>query len=372
MNIKNNIHGDDDSIVKRRMYPPILIAVFCLAFFLLSSKHKHEATPYVYPNLSHYPKMLPTDNPPTVEGVELGRHLFYDPILSRDSTISCSSCHRQEHAFSDGGNRFSTGAHSNPSKRNTPPLFNLVWYPHLHWDGEATSIEAQISLPITSHSEMDLDWPEAIRRIQRSDIYPEMFQAAFGDMRVDSVGIVRAIAQFERTLISHHSKYDQALKGKAYLNQQEYKGFELANDQVKGNCLHCHTTDANALGTTGKFSNNGLDGHQTAEAFEDWGRGQITRKEKDIGLFKIPSLRNVALTAPYMHDGRFNSLEEVLDFYHEDVQNSMNIDSKMGIHHQRKLNLNEEEKACIIAFLHTLTDSIFIQEPAFGNPFLEE
>ncbi len=143
------------------------------------------------------------------------------------------------------------------------------------------------------------------------------------------------------------------------------------NDQTKGNCLHCHPTDANALGTTAAFSNNGLDSFTTPEQLKDKGRGSITGKLSDVGLFRIPSLRNVAATAPYMHDGRFQSLEEVLDFYSNGVQHSLNIDAKMEFTHQKELNLTEEEKENIIHFLHTLTDSVFLNNPVFGNPFGE-
>ena len=159
------------------------------------------------------------------------------------------------------------------------------------------------------------------------------------------------------------------MRGEAYLTPQEYEGFVLINDQVKGNCLHCHTTDANALGTTAGFSNNGLDHFSTPEEFTDKGKGGVTEKLSDIGRFKIPSLRNVGVTAPYMHDGRFQSLEEVLDFYTHGVNDSYNLDSKMENSHQEGLNLTKEEKENIILFLHTLTDSIFLNNPDFGNPF---
>lgn len=315
--------------------------------------------------------MIATDNPPTVEGVALGRLLFYDPILSKDSTFSCSTCHQQKNAFSDAPQVFSRGVNGVLGQRNSMPLFNLSWYTRFFWDGKAASLEEQVFHPVRSPEEMDLDWEVAAQRIKQKRFYRTKFYAAFGQQQIDSISISKAIAQFERTLISHNSKYDQALRGETYFTDKEYEGFELMNDQTKGNCLHCHTTDANALGTTAGFSNNGLDAFASPQEFNDKGRGGVTDKVSDIGLFRIPSLRNVALTAPYMHDGRFESLEEVLDFYGHGVNNSFNIDPKMEAHHQGGLNLTAAEKESILAFLHTLTDSVFIANPAFTDPFLE-
>ena len=316
-----------------------LIVILIISILFLGFEKKTDPTLYKYPDLIHFPKMIPTDNPPTMEGVELGRHLFYDPILSKDSTLSCGSCHKQEKAFSDSPKTFSTGISGSLMKRNTMPLFNLPWYSNFFWDGKANTIEEQVFHPVRSHDEMDLDWKEAAQRIKENIFYLPKFYSAFGNQKIDSITISKAIAQFERTLISYNSKYDQVLRGEAYFTSQEYEGFVLINDQVKGNCLHCHTTDANALGTTAGFSNNGLDNFTTPQDFRDKGKGGITNKLSDIGLFKIPSLRNVGVTAPYMHDGRFQSLEEVLDFYTHGVNNSYNIDSKMENSHQKDLNL---------------------------------
>jgi cytochrome c peroxidase len=181
--------------------------------------------------------------------------------------------------------------------------------------------------------------------------------------------IAKTIAQFLRTLISHQSRYDRIIEGKVNITPEEYKGFELMNDMTRGDCLHCHTTDANALTTTTAFSNNGLDHATRIENYADAGLGGTTKKSSDYGKFKIPSLRNIALTAPYMHDGRFNTLEEVLDFYSEGVHACINVDSKMEFSHLGGTHLTPEEKKRILVFLNTLTDSSFISNPAFGNPF---
>ncbi len=353
---------------KKNVSHIILLLLSC--FFL--SWLSFDASPYKYPKLLHFPKMPTTDNAPTLAGVALGRWLFYDSILSQDHSISCASCHQQAYAFSDAPNRFSKGINGQLGTRNTMPLFNLAWYPSFFWDGKANSLETQVFHPVSAHNEMNLAWDIAVERIQNSSFYAPKFKAAFGTTVIDSVLIAKAIAQFERTLISHNSKYDKVLRGEAYFTPDEYEGFILINDQTKGDCLHCHTTDANALGTTTKFSNNGLDAYYQAKDYKDKGLGAITRKTTDIGRFKIPSLRNLLLTAPYMHDGRFCSLEEVLDFYSEQINLSYNIDSKMGFAHQGGVQLSEEEKSKIIQFLYTLTDSVFIANTAFGNPFEEK
>lgn len=308
-------------------------------------------------------------NPVTIEGADLGRYLFYDPILSKDSSFSCASCHQQQYAFSDAPNRFSKGIDGTLQTRNTPPLFNLAWYPSMFWDGKAKSIEEQVFFPVREHDEMNLDWKEAEKRIAGNKFYKEKFKTAFGNAKIDSNLIAMAIAQFERTLISNQSKYDKVFKGDVLFTKEEYKGFVLMNDMSMADCLHCHVTDADGLGTNRKFSNNGIDSIADPLKYTDRGLGDITGKIEDNGKFKVPSLRNIAITAPYMHDGRFNTLEEVLDFYSEGVNKSANIDSKMEFAHQRGVILDCDEKKQIIAFLNTLTDSVFITNPAFSNPF---
>ncbi len=344
-----------------------------LGAIVLGLKNTEGPTPYQFPELKFFPEMpVPDENPVTVEGVELGRYLFYDPILSRDYSFSCSSCHKQETAFCDSPKAFSEGIDGKSMARNTMPLFNLAWYPELFWDGRAVSIEDQVFHPVSANNEMDMDWIIAAKRIKESEFYQPKFKAAFGEMKIDSILISKAIAQFERTLISNNSKYDKVIRRETVLTQEEYEGFNLINDQSKGNCLHCHTTDSDALGTTAKFSNNGLDAAFDPNAYTDKGKGGITGQAEDYGRFKIPSLRNLAFTAPYMHDGRFETLEEVLDFYSEGVNVSFNIDSKMGSAHRGGVHLTKGEKQKIIAFLITMSDSSFIKNPDFGNPFIGE
>lgn len=352
------------------MYKALIILLVVILIFT-GFTVKRSPTPYQFPEPGFFPEMpVPLYNPVTKEGVDLGRHLFYDPVLSLDRTMACASCHKQAKAFSDAPHVFSKGNKDILTKRNVMPLFNLAWYPSFFWDGRASTLEEQVLHPVKDTNEMNLDWAAATKRIKNSKFYKPKFKAAFGNREIDSVLIAKALGQFLRTLISHSSKFDRVLTGEIHLNKDEYQGFVLMNDMTKGNCLHCHTTDADALGTTGKFSNNGLDSIFDPDEYEDKGLGGFTGNINDNGKFKIPSLRNIELTSPYMHDGRFATLEEVMEFYSEGVNQSANIDSKMRFAHQNGIHLTGEEKYKIIAFLKTLTDSAFIANPEFSDPFI--
>ncbi len=346
-----------------------LLIITLITGVLSGFKETPGSTPYVFPKLMFFPEMpVNINNPVTVEGAELGRHLFYDPILSSDSTMACASCHKQEFAFSDAPNQFSKGRNEKLLARNTMPLFNLAWASEFFWDGRATSLENQVFEPVRSHDEMDLSWIEAAERIERITFYKQKFALAFGEEKIDSVLISKAVGQFLRTLISNTSRYDSLQMGLISFTKDEAEGFVLVNDMTKGDCLHCHTTDADALGTTNKFSNNGLDAFADAHECKDIGRGKVSGALKDYGHFRIPSLRNIALTAPYMHDGRFKTLEEVVDFYSEGVKTNATIDSKIGSHPRGGVHLTAEEKRKLIVFLNTLTDRAFASDQRFSNP----
>lgn len=348
----------------------ILLTIGMTSYLGIQAIEPPASDLYQFPDLPFFPTMpLSSENPVTYAGVNLGRHLFYDPILSADSSISCASCHRQSTAFADGGTTFSKGIADKELSRNTMPLFNLAWNSAFFWDGRAQSIEEQVFHPVRDSLEMGMNWPELVKRISQQDRYKVLFEEAFGSNVIDSIHIARAIAQFERTLLSYRSKYDRVLRREEYFTSDEYQGFVIVNDQSMGDCLHCHSTDANALGTTGKFSNNGLDPASVVNDFADPGRGDITNTPTDAGKFKIPSLRNVALTAPYMHDGRFQTLEEVLDFYSEGVHSNITVDSKMTRAREGGVHFSEEEKRQVLLFLHTLTDSALISDPDFSNPY---
>jgi cytochrome c peroxidase len=352
------------------MLKPKILFLIAIIVFLFSFEYKKNTTPYRINTHKLFPKFpIDSTNLLTIEGVELGRYLFYDSILSKDYNMSCASCHKQQFAFSDSPNKFSKGYKGKLLPRNTLPLFNLVWYKFYFWDGRAKSLQQQAYFPVSSHDEMNLNWIEVAKRINKSKFYKNLFKRIFNRNKVDSSDIVNALVQFESSLISSNSKFDKVLRFEAKLTQDEIDGFELMNNMTKGDCLHCHTTDADPMGTTFKFSNNGLDKIQIPEQYADKGKGGISQKTNEYGWFKIPSVRNLGFTAPYMHDGRFNTLEEVLDFYSDGVQFSYNIDSKMEYAHQGGVKLNKDEKRKIITFLKTLNDSSFVIDSRFSNPF---
>jgi cytochrome c peroxidase len=321
-------------------------------------------TPYLLEIPQGFPDMeIPSDNPMTVEGVELGRMLFYDPILSADNTQACASCHAPEFAFSDNGKRFSTGIDGIEGTRNSMAVINAGWMPTLFWDGRSIGLETQALEPVTNPIEMHQSWPEAMGKLNEHPDYPDLFQDVFGSKQIDSTMVTKAIAQFERTLISSNSKWDRYLRGEVELSQAETKGFEIFFTE-KGDCFHCHTT---ILFTDNLFHNNGLD-----DNFSDMGLFDVTGNPIDIGKFKTPTLRNLEFTAPYMHDGRFESLEEVINFYSHGVQFSETIDPLMKKVDEGGIQLNDEDKESLIAFLKTLTDNDFINNPDFANPFEDE
>ena len=347
-----------------------VLSILLITGVLTGFTEEPRGTPYVFPELRFMPEMPVSEvNPVTVEGVELGRYLFYDPILSDDSSMSCESCHKQEYAFSDSPNKFSKGKNGKATTRNTMPLFNLAWCREYFWDGRASSIENQIFEPVRSHDEMNLAWNVAEQRLNRNDFYKRKFRILFGEKKIDSVMISQAIGQFLRTLISNTSRYDSLQMGLIKFTPDEIDGFEIVNNMTTGDCLHCHTTDADGLGTTNKFSNNGLDAFKDPKDCKDAGRGKITGAAQDLGNFRIPSFRNLFLTAPYMHDGRFRTMEDVINFYSDSVKMNATIDSKMGTAPHGGAHFTSDQKRKVIAFLKTMTDYAFVKNPKFANPF---
>lgn len=338
------------------------IIFFGLGILAIAVSAIREKEPLYFPPIPE--KNRKAANP---AAAELGRYLFYDPILSKEKQLACSSCHLQKFAFADSST-FSKGQKQKSVGRNTLPLFNLPWYEAFFWDGRAASLEEQISHPIKDSNELNSSWELILARLNERDFYRKKFWRVFQKESIDSMQVIEAISQFERRLISANSKFDQVMRGEAYLDEDEYAGFLLVNDQTKGNCLHCHTSDANALGTIGRFSNNGLTAASNPSDFNDPGMGGVSGNDNDYGRFKIPSLRNLLFTAPYMHDGRFKTLKEVLDFYSDSVRKSYSIDPKMEIHLGQR-NLNEQEKFQIIAFLKTMSDSSFVSDSSLSTPF---
>ncbi len=339
----------------------IIVAILFLVPILFVACDKGEdeipaATPYTLVIPQGLPPMnIPSNNPLTVEGVALGKRLFYDPILSANNTQSCASCHVQENGFSET-TQYSTGIDGIEGNRNAMPLINLGWQTKFFWDGGANGLESQVIGPITNPIEMHETLANVVAKLNAHTEYPELFKAAFGSAEASSQNIMRAIAQFERTLISGNSKYDQYMRGETFLSSQELNGLSLFTDMEKGDCSHCHS-----LGSTFsdfEFRNTGLDSIPLDE-----GRYLITLNQGDRGKFKTPSLRNVELTAPFMHDGRFQTLLECVQHYNTGFRYSANLDPNLSF--AVKGRMTQQEMDDLVAFLKTLTDMEFVNNPAF-------
>ncbi len=309
-----------------------------------------------------------TDNPQTIKGVSLGKLLFHDTRLSGNNKISCATCHRPELAFSDGVALSTSGAFNTRLLRHSPALINLAWSNQgLFWDGGSTNLESQAFGPLTAHDEMNQDLIELVRELEADNNYPRLFNEAFSG-KVSAANIVKALAQFQRTLISADSKYDKYKRNErgGFLTESEQKGLLL----VRQKCQGCHATD---LFTDNLYHNNGLDADFSDLSHDEiyLGRYRVSRDPKDIGAYRTPTLRNIAITAPYMHDGRFSSLEEVIDHYRYKVQISPSLAPVLSPKEDIRpgIQITDQEKTHIIAFLHTLTDETFLKNQDFKNPF---
>lgn len=310
------------------------------------------------------PPVIPEDNPLTVEGVALGKKLFFEKRLSADNTLACAGCHSPANAFTDP-RRFSVGIDGIPGTRNSMPIFNLAWNynENFFWDGRAVTLENQALAPVVDPIEMHNTWSEVAETLQTDGTYPRMFEEAFGTQTIDSTLVTKALAQFMRTLISGNSRFDRYLAGTEELTPQELEGLNIFLDENRGDCFHCHGNPNNPLWTDNIFHNNGLD-----ENPADRGRGLVTGDPREFGQFKSPSLRNLEYTAPYMHDGRFATLDEVINHYSEGLVYSETIDPLMKKVDEGGVGLSEEEKAALKAFLLTLSDPEFINNPDFQDP----
>lgn len=359
--------------MKFLFYTFLALLVTVVFFSCKKDKVGFAATPYELKIPDHFPDMMiPADNPMTVEGVALGRKLFYEKKLSGDNTMSCATCHAPSSAFSDP-NQFSVGIDGVPGTRNSMALINLGWQTFFFWDGRAKTLEQQILEPVPNPIEMHQEWPQAIAKLNAELTYRNMFFRAFGEEGIDAVKVSKAIAQFLRTMISGSSKYDVMYKFEngitlssseqttlAAITPEEWGGYDLFKSLNGADCFHCHN---GPLMQVQKFSNNGLDA-----SFTDLGRGAITGSLNDHGKFKVPTLRNIALSGPYMHDGRFSTLDEVIEHYSTGIQMSSTIDPLIEYASQGGVQLDAQEKNLLKAFLHTLTDYDFINNPDFQDP----
>lgn len=351
----------------------VVVAMALLVMLLDSSFDTEHPHPYQfkYPAYfgDHY--VIPGNNPETMEGVALGRMLFYEKTLSANNKISCATCHRQEHAFCDCKD-FSEGVDGVKQPRNTMALINVLWTNNFFWDGRSKGLETQADSPLTNIHEMGQPFAISVGKLKEKKFYFAKFKAAFGDSNITKDRVEKALAQFERTLISCNSRYDQYLQGKYQPTTSELNGIRLfygepnAAKGVRGaSCSHCHGGPKTYQEL---FMNNGLD-----SVYRDAGRAGITGQDYDSGRFRVVTLRNIALTAPYMHDARFKTLKEVVDHYSEHIVKSRQLSpflqNNSNTLHGGQLDLTEREKKDLIAFLNMLTDSSFITDKRFSDPF---
>jgi len=354
-----------------------------------------DSTPFNYANPDlpeHYlgeaaeeSDNTPENNQITNMGATLGRVLFYDRNLSANNRVSCASCHEQRAAFSDN-RRFSRGLNGEQTRRNSMGLINARYYENeaFFWDERAATLEEQVLLPIQDHVEMGMELADLEVKLQELPHYQVLFDNAFGSRTVTSDRIAKALAQFIRSIVATNSKFDRALVAAgspevdeqmpllSTLTAQERLGQDIFFRGRNGaTCGYCHGTPMNI---NDEAKNNGLE-----LEYEDNGKGEITGKVSDNAKFKVPSLRNVANTAPYMHDGRFETLMDVVNHYSDNVQAhpSLNFrlttldDSEDGEGPVMRLNLNQTEKEALVAFLHTLTDEDILTDEKYSNPFRE-
>jgi len=339
----------------------ICLVLLCLAGSLLISAVKDDGygpfkpTPLPFSIPQGFPK--PTNdifakNKRTEEGFQLGKKLFYDGRLSKDGEISCATCHQPFASFVTYDHDLSHGVNNSFSTRNAPALVNLAWMPALHWDGGINHIEVQPLSPITAHNEMGEKIDSVLAKLRKDTTYKRMFKAAFGDPAINSQRMLKALAQFTGSLVSANSKYDRVKRGQASFTAYEERGYLTFKDK----CASCHTEP---LFTDNSFRNNGL----ALNRFHDIGRQQITQLRSDSLKFKVPTLRNVQVTFPYMHDGHIFSLHKVLDHYMNNIITSQpTLDPLL----KNRIALTLREKNELVYFLYTLTDSSFLKDPRYA------
>lgn len=294
------------------------------------------------------------DNPLTPEKFVLGRKLFYDPILSKDSSISCGFCHQRIAAFAHIDHTLSHGINGLIGRRNVPAIQNMIWKKSFMWDGVVNHLEVQPLAPIANPVEMNENLGNVIHKLQGNEQYVTLFKQAFGDSVITSQMMLRALAQFTGMMISSDSRYDKYMRGEEQFNDEEQRGLQL----FRSRCENCHKEP---LFTDESFRNIGL---KPDTALKDSGRMAITGLAEDYMKFKVPSLRNVELTYPYMHDGRFRNLQQVLDHYANGNFYTSNYDKSI----EGNVGLTTVEKTELIAFLKTLTDKEFVYDRRFADP----
>lgn len=309
---------------------------------------------------------LPDDNPLTIQGIKLGNKLFFEKKLSRDNSQSCGSCHNQQLAFTDNLKALSVGIRGLEGKRNSMPIFNMFYHKTgFFWDGRSQTLREQSLIPIEDHLEMDDNLQNVVEKLKNQKEYPQLFFDAFGNTEINPERLGLALEQYMLSIVSGNSKYDRVQAGLEEFTPSEERGFNLffAEREMitifKGaDCFHCHS---GPNFSNNEFMNNGLD-----KTFTDLGLGEVTKRTSDNGKFKVPSLRNIEVTPPYMHDGRFKTLEEVVRHYNSEVKESPTLDPNMH-GSSLGLNLDDDNINDLVNFLKTLTDSEFLNNPEYYN-----
>ena len=351
--------------MKNRLFIYVIITLTIQSCELF--RPQHETTPYTLQYPAHFPTpTIPLDNEMTFEGVRLGRHLFFDERLSGDNSQSCNSCHLQENNFAEPFS-FSTGIDGLGGDVNAMILSNIAWQRFFFWNGRVESLEEQVKDPILNPIEMHTNFADVIEKLEQDPKYLELFERANGSEEITEDKIAHALAQYVRTLVSGNSKFDQYVVGSYIFSPSEQVGFDIFNNE-QGDCFHCHgaATSGYQMGAFGflQFSNNGLDSiHQVGE-----GREGVSGIPADRGKFKIPSLRNVEYSFPYMHDGRFQTLAQVVEFYNTGGHPSPTIDPNMKAAGVGR-NWSVTEKQGLIDFMKTFSDISFLEDTAFTSPW---
>lgn len=334
----------------------LLITIVCTSAFLYPTTIR-QPTPLQFKIPKGWPKPpvnIYTSNPLTEEGFQLGKKLFYDGRLSKDGNFPCASCHFQFAAFSTFEHDLSHGINDQLTKRNAPALFNLAWMKEMHWDGAINHIEVQPLAPMLAVDEMGENLDSVLLKLKKDTAYTRMFKAAFGSSNITSQRMLKAIAQFTGSILSYNSKYDKVKNGKATFTISEQVGYQI----FKAKCNTCHKEP---LFTDNSFRNNGLRVNAT---LNDWGRMTVTGNAKDSLKFKVPSLRNLTLTLPYMHDGRFNTLTQVIDHYRNKLDTSQSTLDKTL---RNRIPISDQEKVDLLNFLYTLTDKEMAGNPRYSE-----
>lgn len=333
------------------------VTSFLFFLFLIGTAMYFPSPKFIsidYPDYFPKPVYDFNKNPLTQEGIELGRSLFYDPILSKDSSISCSNCHLSYTAFTHVDHNLSHGINDSIGTRNSPTLINLAWSNLFMWDGAVNHLDVQALAPIIHPAEMGEDIQNVVKKLQVSKKYPTLFRQVFNDSIITGEKLLKVISQFELTLVSYNSKYDSVIRKEAIFSEQEERGYQL----FKRNCNSCHTEP---LFTNSQFENNGL---PVDSILNDYGRYRITNNSKDSLKFKVPTLRNIEFSYPYMHDGRFKTISEVLKHYETGVTESRTLSPQL----KNGIDFSHEEKVDLTTFLLTLTDRHFLFNPDYAYP----